>query len=1317
MVAHRMISRTLAVLCVLVAGSVLVCASAQAAITHKLQSQITEVPAGAGVSVPGPLSAVNATAIDSGNLYVAEFIEGLGGERLDEFNASSGAFVRQFALPSSLRAFYFFGLAAGHATGEEQVYAGAEDSQSNQFVAVLDGEGHLIGEPWSGSDTPSGSFSPFAIKGIAADNSASLGDWAAGDVYVSDGNSKVVNVFKPLPGGKEEYVTRIEGPETGVPFGEPSLVAVDQSNGDVVVVDENDVVDIFEPTVLEKYELVHKVTGTPAGPFQSIETSGKGLAVDSNGDIYVAQNFPAAVVYQFSATGEYLGQLRGTPASPFNDVQSLAVDPEAHRLYVGDRGHESGVVDIFEPNVVVPDVTTGPASNVKPESATVSGTVNPRNAGEATCQVAWGPTTEFGNTTPCVAPIPDGGSAVSVQVALTGLSPDTTYYYRLQASNTNGLNPGEPYQDEELHTVGPRVQEASVSDVSATAATLNGKIDPNDAATTYYFQYGTSTAYGAEIPIAPGALVGSGSGDVSVSQHVQGLLASTTYHYRVVAVSELPGGEIAEAESPDQTFVTQAVASFALPDHRAWEMVSPADKHGAQILAIGQYSGEGGIIQAGGEGNAMTYVTASPTEANPAGYANLMQVLATRDSSGWASHDLGIADGSTTGISVGKGEEYRFFSEDLSLAVIQPFGAFIPSLSAEASEQTAYLHDNFLNGSVERLCSTSCYRPLVTGEPGYANVPSGTVFAGKGDCPAALYCGPEFIGATPDLKHVVLESVAQLTDWSTGGHHALYEWSDGKLTPVSVLPSSGESAEEPEFGSTRNRRRAISDDGSRVVWAEGVNGHLYLRDLRHSQTVRIDTVQGGSGEGTEAPVFQIASSDGSKIFFTDEQRLTADSNAENTKSDLYECEIVEVGSELECKLSDLTPSATGKPADVVGLALGASEDGSTIYFVANGVLAAGAQQGNCRGTSTPSAFCNVYVSHDGVTRLVAIVSGADTPDWSVETKDLSVQPAAASSNGEWLAFMSQRDLTSYNTRDALSGSADEEVYLYNNAGAGHLMCASCNPTGARPLGESYRSSLLYGGDRIWQSTDSLAAAVPGWTPYELSAALYQSRYLSNNGRLYFNSHDPLVPQDVNGTWDVYQYEPAGVGDCRESSVTFNPRSGGCAGLISSGGSAEESGFLDASATGGRTADGREGGGNVFFLTAAKLAPQDYDSALDIYDARECTTASPCFAPQAEQPPPCTTGDSCKPAPSPQPEVFGSPASATFSGAGNVIPQAGSGLVVKRRSLTRAQRLARALRTCSKNKQRRRRAVCVRRAKARFASSQASKVNVKRKGGR
>src|SRR5581483_10003297 len=216
----------------------------------------------------------------------------------------------------------------------------------------------------------------------------------------------------------------------------------------------------------------------------------------------------------------------------------------------------------------------------------------------------------------------------------------------------------------------------------------------------------------------------------------------------------------------------------------------------------------------------------------------------------------------------------------------------------------------------------------------------------------------------------------------------------------------------------------------------------------------------------------------------------------------------------------------------------------------------------------------------------------------------------------------------------------------------------------------------------------VAATVPGWLQFRIGDSADQPRYLSDSGRLFFNSGDALVPQDVNGTQDVYEWEPSGVGGCSAASATFNERSGGCVGLISSGTSAEESGFLDAS----------EDGGDVFFLTFSKLQPQDYDNALDVYDAHECTSAAPCFPVAVPQPPACSTADACRAAPVPQPAIFGAPSSATFSGAGNVA--AGSGGAVTPKSLTRAQKLAGALKAC-KRKPKRKRAACKRRARARY----------------
>ena len=298
-------------------------------------------------------------------------------------------------------------------------------------------------------------------------------------------------------------------------------------------------------------------------------------------------------------------------------------------------------------------------------------------------------------------------------------------------------------------------------------------------------------------------------------------------------------------------------------------------------------------------------------------------------------------------------------------------------------------------------------------------------------------------------------------------------------------------------------------------------------------------------------MFQLAASDGSRAFFTDEQRLTGDAGASPGRPDLYECLFAEVAGRLACELSDLTPRSGNAGAGVVGV-MGAGEDGEWVYFTASRVLAEGAAPGDCN--SEAGGTCNLYVNHDGETTLVAVLSSRDENDWT--EGGLNAQTARVSPNGEWLAFMSQRELTAYDSHDATSGMPDEEVYLYHavaGGGRGKLVCASCNPTGARPMGIEYRqlNDGLAGGDRLWKPETWLAANVPGWTSFG-GASLYQSRYLSDQGRLFFNSSDALVPQDINGTEDVYEYEPVGIGDCSVVSATFGKTSGGCVDLISSG---------------------------------------------------------------------------------------------------------------------------------------------------------------------
>ena len=294
--------------------------------------------------------------------------------------------------------------------------------------------------------------------------------------------------------------------------------------------------------------------------------------------------------------------------------------------------------------------------------------------------------------------------------------------------------------------------------------------------------------------------IGSAGTTQAVPVELAGLAPATAYRYRAVAENVLGEGPEA-AIGPEGAFTTQAAGPFSLPDSRQWQLVSPPDKLGARISPID----ESGVVQAAAGGHAVTYLANLPVTPEPQGYTNEAQILSTRGTGGWSTRDIGIPHIEATGFAVGPGPEYKFFSSDLSTSAVQPYGQFDPGLSAEASEATAYLHD--LGGS----CGRSCYRPLVTAKEGFANVPEGTVFGEGGDCFA---CGPQFLGASEDLSHVVLSANAALTPGAApkGG---LYEWAGGALSPVSV-PAGRRSDRQASLGlGSQATRGAISADGSR----------------------------------------------------------------------------------------------------------------------------------------------------------------------------------------------------------------------------------------------------------------------------------------------------------------------------------------------------------------------------------------------------------------------------------------------------------------------------------------------------------------------
>jgi len=109
------------------------------------------------------------------------------------------------------------------------------------------------------------------------------------------------------------------------------------------------------------------------------------------------------------------------------------------------------------------------------------------------------------------------------------ISPDQRvhigYYFNLNPSNVKHAY----YNDS-----APTVTTGLATNVTPISATLNGTVNPNGLLTNYYFQWGTTTAYGHTTTSQP---AGSGTGNVAVSANLTGLSPNTTYHYQLVATN------------------------------------------------------------------------------------------------------------------------------------------------------------------------------------------------------------------------------------------------------------------------------------------------------------------------------------------------------------------------------------------------------------------------------------------------------------------------------------------------------------------------------------------------------------------------------------------------------------------------------------------------------------------------------------------------------------------------------------------------------------------------------------------------------------
>ncbi len=704
--------------------------------------------------------------------------------------------------------------------------------------------------------------------------------------------------------------------------------------------------------------------------------------------------------------------------------------------------------------------------------------------------------------------------------------------------------------------------------------------------------------------------------------------------------------------------------SAVLPDCRAYELVTPPAKDSGEPKAVtvgfadARLEGIEGA-RAAVDGERMAWDSEYPL---PGSQAPGLAYLSARGEGGWSSENVippqSVENGPVCPNYVG----IVGWSPDLSRGVLADgFG--------QEPRSPSYLGEGLRCGHDEPR--------LVAGEPeGFQNLfvrdagthdyqlvnltPSGVTPPPPPE-QATQYFPASFLAGSSDLSHVVFEEELKLTPEAPGGDD-LYDWSAGSVRLVTILPD-GTPAAGMLAGATKNTpidsatstfvapnvanfRHAVSADGSRIFFE--AQGGLYAREDATS-TTELDLPQGGPGPAGGGK-FLAANAHGTKVFFTDESRLTFSATAQAGEPDLYEYDFENPPGE---RLSDVTADAA-EPADVLGVS-GASEDGSYVYFVAAGKLTG--EQHNSAGATAEAGSPNLYVYHEGATTFIATLSASsDTCDWATNTfcppentlgEGLT---ARVSANGTFIGFPSVNKLTGYDNTDIHTGIPDAEVFLYE-AATNVLSCASCDPTGARPTAPGIIRH----------------PARPD-TNGELRNA-YPQRNVSDNGQVFFETSDELLPAATNGRRNVYEYEQGRVS------------------LISRGNAEADSYFLDASVD----------GTDVFVATAQRLLPRDEDSAYDIYDARvDGGFPEP---PAAAQP---CAGEQCRGA-GEAPATFAAPPSASFSGPGNLpvpLEPVKPAVKSKPKPLTRAQKLARALKACHRQPKRKRRS-CERSARRRY----------------
>jgi Tol biopolymer transport system component len=542
-----------------------------------------------------------------------------------------------------------------------------------------------------------------------------------------------------------------------------------------------------------------------------------------------------------------------------------------------------------------------------------------------------------------------------------------------------------------------------------------------------------------------------------------------------------------------------APTAFAAPGNgRVWEQVTPVSKPGAGLLILGGFG-----VQS--NGNALVYAAAGSVHPDDQGSA-LNVYSGERGASGWETTPLSPAN---TGGQI--------------LSAALPFD---------------------VSDDLTKSIWLSTY-PIAPGGPGGPVEPVLAAYAGTPGRPFTFLTEIGFISgaswATADLSHLAFTTTETGAE---GAPNVAKELVGNQIVDVSVPPTGGDpfcGAQIGEFvgpgEGEQSARNAVSPDGSRIFFTGtpcGGTQRVYVRE--NAQTTRELSASACDRVDPEpacnAPsdvVYHGASKDGSTVLMSSAQQLTNDDT--NQSWDVYSVDVAS-GALMRISLDAVNPTVDTRAED--SWITGFSEDAATVYFVAEGVLAAGAADGQK----------NLYVSRDGVVTFIATLDGFDFEARSGHPTGAYVTP-----DGDHLAFMTSNNLV---PEDTDTQNQVNDIYLYD-AAANTLVFASPGADGGtgvelpdpgangrgltNTVSEDGSSVILFSADRIspedenfeydlYEFADGQVSLVSGGQANQIAAPIFIGATPSGSD-VFFTTNEELVAADVDGLPDVYDARVGG----------------------------------------------------------------------------------------------------------------------------------------------------------------------------------------------